>query len=79
MKISFTLNGRQLCLEADPSRRLIDFLREDLGLTGTKEGCGEGECGSCTVIIDRGAVHALSLIHISLPISGESLSGPGNW
>ena len=58
MKISFTLNGRQLCLEADPSRRLIDFLREDLGLTGTKEGCGEGECGSCTVIIDRGAVHA---------------------
>lgn len=52
MKISFVLNGEPVSLEADPSRRLIDVLRDDLGLTGTKEGCGEGECGACSVLLD---------------------------
>ncbi|MEG1799329.1 MAG: (2Fe-2S)-binding protein [Synergistaceae bacterium] len=56
MKLSFELNGRKYSKEADPSKRLIDFLRDDMGLTGTKEGCGEGECGSCTIIMDRKAV-----------------------
>ena len=48
----FTLNGVATDLEASPAARLLDVLREDLLLTGTKEGCGEGECGACTVLID---------------------------
>jgi carbon-monoxide dehydrogenase small subunit len=48
----FTLNGTTISLDADGTRRLLDVLREDLHLTGTKEGCGEGECGACSVLID---------------------------
>ncbi|HIZ64770.1 MAG TPA: (2Fe-2S)-binding protein [Candidatus Blautia pullicola] len=58
MRISFLLNGRPMEMEVQGERRLLDFLREDLHLTGTKEGCGEGECGACTVILDGKAVHA---------------------
>lgn len=58
MRISFLLNGRPMEMEVQGERRLLDFLREDLHLTGTKEGCGEGECGACTVILDGRAVHA---------------------
>jgi carbon-monoxide dehydrogenase small subunit len=47
--ISFTVNGEKHAVEAPPMKRLLDVLREDLHLTGTKEGCGEGECGSCSV------------------------------
>lgn len=56
MKIHFKVNNRSYAEEVDPTFRLIDVLREKLGLTGTKEGCGEGECGSCTVIFDGAAV-----------------------
>jgi aerobic-type carbon monoxide dehydrogenase small subunit (CoxS/CutS family) len=52
MEISFTLNGDQVTLSVEPSERLLDTLRETLGFKGTKEGCGEGECGACTVILD---------------------------
>lgn len=52
----FTLNGQPRSVEAHPMSRLLDVLREDCGLTGTKEGCGEGECGACTVLIDGEAV-----------------------
>jgi aerobic-type carbon monoxide dehydrogenase small subunit (CoxS/CutS family) len=48
----FTLNGSPTDVAANPAARLLDVLREDLLLTGTKEGCGEGECGACTVLID---------------------------
>ena len=48
-QIHLTVNGQQTAVEAPPMKRLLDVLREDLGLTGTKEGCGEGECGSCSV------------------------------
>ena len=48
----FTLNGRTVTYEGSGARRLLDVLREDLGATGTKEGCGEGECGACSVLID---------------------------
>jgi len=48
----FTLNGRAVSFEGSGARRLLDVLREDLGATGTKEGCGEGECGACSVLID---------------------------
>src|SRR5881409_1603635 len=46
------LNGKRLRLDAHPLKRLLDVLREDCALTGTKEGCGEGECGACTVLVD---------------------------
>ncbi len=48
----FTLNGTTVSLDVVGTRRLLDVLREDLHLTGTKEGCGEGECGACSVLID---------------------------
>ena len=48
----FTLNGTTVSLDVLGTRRLLDVLREDLGATGTKEGCGEGECGACSVLID---------------------------
>ena len=48
-QIQLTVNGQSATVETPPMKRLLDVLREDLGLTGTKEGCGEGECGSCSV------------------------------
>jgi carbon-monoxide dehydrogenase small subunit len=50
--ISFTVNGKPTTICAHPMERLLDVLRSRLGLTGPKEGCGEGECGSCSVLID---------------------------
>ena len=50
--MKLVLNGQPTDITAHPAARLIDVLREDLGLTGTKEGCGEGECGACTVLVD---------------------------
>ena len=55
MRMQLDVNGRSVWVEASPWRRLLDVLREDLGLTGTKEGCGEGECGACTVLVDGDA------------------------
>ncbi len=52
MNIRFTINGRETTVEALPDSRVVDLLREDLDLTGTKEGCGSGECGACTILID---------------------------
>ena len=56
--ISLRVNGSRERLSVHPFRRLIDVLREDLGLTGTKEGCGEGECGACTVLVDGALVNS---------------------
>jgi carbon-monoxide dehydrogenase small subunit len=58
MKIGFTVNGRRVEIKTDAQTRLLDLLREDLHLTGTKEGCGEGECGACTVLLDGRAVNS---------------------
>ena len=58
MKITFTLNDETLEMDVKEDIRLLDFLRDELGITGTKEGCGEGECGACTVIIDGKAVNS---------------------
>ena len=53
-----TINGRRRRLDVHPMKRLLDVVRDDCGLTGTKEGCGEGECGACTVLLDGLAVDA---------------------
>ena len=58
MSVTLTVNGSLLTLGAPPAARLLDVLRERLGLTGTKEGCGEGECGACTVLLDGVPVNA---------------------
>ncbi len=57
-EIAFELNGRPVQVDVAPHARLLDLLRDVLGLTGTKEGCGEGECGACTVIVDTKAVNS---------------------
>ena len=51
-EISFVVNGEQRTVRAHPMERLLDVLRQQLSLTGTKEGCGEGECGACSVLLD---------------------------
>jgi carbon-monoxide dehydrogenase small subunit len=58
VSFAFTVNGASVEVEATGMRRLLDVLREDLGLTGTKEGCGEGECGACSVLLDGDVVDA---------------------
>ena len=59
--IGFSLNGKPVSFEVDPSRILLWVLRYDLGLTGTKYGCGEGLCGACTVIVDGKAARSCLL------------------
>ena len=54
----FVLNGKTVDVRAHPLKRLLDVLREDCGLTGTKEGCGEGECGACTILLNGQPVNA---------------------
>jgi carbon-monoxide dehydrogenase small subunit len=59
--ISFTLNGRPVSVKVEDDRKLLWVLRSDLGLTGTKFGCGEGLCGACTVIVNQDAVRSCSV------------------
>jgi aerobic-type carbon monoxide dehydrogenase small subunit (CoxS/CutS family) len=58
MKLKLHVNGDKHSVDVPPMKRLLDTLREDLALTGTKEGCGEGECGACTVLVDGAAVNS---------------------
>ena len=57
-RLTFVLNGQPTSVDIDPHVTLVDFLREDLGLTGTKGACHEGECGSCTVLVDGKPMNA---------------------
>jgi carbon-monoxide dehydrogenase small subunit len=58
MKVTLDVNGSAHVVEVSPWKRLLDVLREDLRLTGTKEGCGEGECGACSVMLDGEVVNS---------------------
>ena len=62
MQKKIKLNKKETTIEADPTRRLIDVLRVDLKLTGTKEGCGEGECGACSIILNGEAVNSCIIL-----------------
>ncbi len=62
VKISFKLNDENVFIETSPNRRLIDMLREDFDLTSVKEGCGEGECGACTIILNKEAVTSCTML-----------------
>ena len=81
VECAFTVNGQPVSAYVKPSARLIDVLRGPLGLTGTKEGCGNGECGACTVIVDGRAVNACLFPAMEAVgrdvITVEGLSGPG--
>ena len=65
MKISFILNNKKVAIDTDPTRRLLDVLREDFKIMGVKESCGEGECGACTVLLDDKPVTSclVNIIH----------------
>lgn len=58
VRITLTVNGQPCTVSVWPMARLLDVLREDLGLTGTKEGCGEGECGACSILLDGRLVNS---------------------
>lgn len=81
-EVAFNLNGSPVFATVEAHKRLIDVLRDPLGEKGTKEGCGEGECGACTVIVDGRAVN--SCLYPALEIDGknvttiEGLLGTGN-
>jgi aerobic carbon-monoxide dehydrogenase small subunit len=69
--IKFKVNDETVQLTVDDSRRLLDILREDLGLTGTKEGCAIGECGACTVIMNGDAVN--SCLILAAQVNGSEI------
>jgi carbon-monoxide dehydrogenase small subunit len=64
VQLLLTVNGMTCEVEARPTARLLDVLRDQLGLTGTKEGCAEGECGACTVIVDGRAVNSCVMLAV---------------
>ena len=64
MKVTLTVNGRQRSAEAEPNTLLINLLRDDMMLTGAKYGCGVGECGACTVLLDGRAVKSCTVLAV---------------
>lgn len=71
MILCFTLNGQAVSCEAEADRRAVDLLREDMGLTGTKEGCGAGECGACSILVD--GEHKLSCLMLAAQLEGRDV------
>ena len=62
MKVSFVLNGKEVTVDTEPGRTLLSVLREDFGLIGVKEGCGQGECGACTVLLNGKPVNSCLIL-----------------
>jgi aerobic-type carbon monoxide dehydrogenase small subunit (CoxS/CutS family) len=79
--IRFTVNGKTSAVDTEPDRPLLEVLREDLGLTGTKYGCGEGQCGACTVLLDGQPVLSCltpaQSVHGHKVVTIEGLAGNG--
>ena len=71
IKVSINVNGIDYIRNIDPSLRLIDFIRDELKLKGTKEGCSEGECGACTVIINGKTVR--SCLILAIEVNGQDI------
>ena len=72
MLIRFTLNGKKTQVDCASDRRVVDILREDFGLTGTKEGCGSGECGACTILVDD--KNRLSCLMLAAQLEGRTIT-----
>ena len=72
MKISFVLNGKKKTTDVEPDMRVIDLLREHLHLTGTKEGCGSGECGACAILVDGES--RLSCLMLAAQLEGKKIT-----
>jgi aerobic carbon-monoxide dehydrogenase small subunit len=72
LKIPFTLNGKEIQIDVPPDRRVLDILREDLHLTGTKEGCGTGECGACAILVDGQS--RLSCLMVAAQLENRSIT-----
>ena len=72
MKITFVLNKQATSLDISGDRRVIDVLREDLSMTGTKEGCGSGECGACTILVDGRS--RLSCLMLAAQLEGRQVT-----
>jgi carbon-monoxide dehydrogenase small subunit len=70
--LQLKVNGQQVLSDVEPAKLLLDFLRDDLGLTGTKEGCGTGDCGACTVHLNGKAVH--SCLTLALEAQGADVT-----
>jgi aerobic carbon-monoxide dehydrogenase small subunit len=70
--IRFILNGKETNVDSTPDRRVVDLLREDFGLTGTKEGCGSGECGACTILVNGES--KLSCLMLTQQLEGKEIT-----
>ena len=83
MKITFTLNGDDTTLEIPGTKRLLDVLRDECGLTGTKEGCGKGECGACSILFDGRVANSCLILacqadgHEIVTVEGLEATGEG--
>ncbi len=72
MRIDFTLNGQATHIDVPAGRRVVDLLREDMGLIGTKESCGSGDCGACTVLVDGES--RLSCLMLAAQLQGREVT-----
>ena len=72
MNIHFVLNEKEILLDVPSDRRAVDVIRENLGLTGTKEGCGSGECGVCTILVD--GKPTLSCLMVAAQLEGKTIA-----
>lgn len=77
MNVKITINGKLITREVPENRRLLDFLREDLGLKGTKYGCDQGECGACSIILNNKIVTSCIILMAQIPQNSTVLTIEG--